>query len=397
MGFGGAHEIDWREPAVVATLVDVRDHHLEPLVDDGVGAVVHDEQVHADVGRFRECSAEQPPAPVTREDKGMQARIGGPCANPQPKSAAHSRTVMHRVERHRLVRPLRHVLAVLVGGADVVEADAVRPPRAVQLAVEIDGVDAPFAHCARDGPGVQVSRRMDPRALSQLALEPRQHLLEGAFDVAAHHPVVALHPVPEVAVLVAVRRVPGGEVPDVPGGDRAEVQRVLARVEAQADHDVVSGHAPPQLHRLVVATEGDVTVAIRVVPRDGVGSVDRPDSGRAEQLRQLGGELGDAWATRRLGADIDDDPAPLRQSRKLVDETVGVDLVEASRPLERRHVDLHLLRQDVGVERYGDGLGVGEDRLRLLELCLQPGDVVDDDAAIAQFGAQLGNHVHAML
>src|ERR1700688_2226243 len=162
---------------------------------------------------------------------------------------------MDRVEWNRRVRSLRHVLAVLVGGADIVETDAVRTPRPIKLSIEIDRIDAPVTHLARDCPGVQVSRQIHLGALPDLALEPRQHLLEGLLDVAAHHAIVARHPMPEIAVLVPVWLVPGSEMPDVAGRDRAQVQGVLTGVEPKADDDVVGGYAPPPLHRLVVAAE----------------------------------------------------------------------------------------------------------------------------------------------
>jgi hypothetical protein len=234
-------------------------------------------------------------------------------------------------------------------------------------------------------------------SITDLALESRQHLLEGLLDIAAHDSVVALDAVPEIAVFVPVRLVPRREMPYVPGRDRAEVQRILARVKTEADHHIVGVHTPPQLHGLVVAPERDVSIGVRVVASYSVCTVDRPDGWGLQKLRELGGQLSDARAPSGLRADVDDHPASARKAWQFVDEAVGVDLVEGARPFGLGHVDLHLLRKDVGVKRDGHRLRLRQDRLRLLELRLQLRDVVDDDAGVAQLRSQLRDHVHPML
>src|SRR5439155_714289 len=70
--------------------------------------------------------------------------------------------------------------------------------------------------------------------------------------------------VAELAVLVAVGLTHVGEVVDVPGGDLREVERVLARVEAESDDDVVLAQASPNFHRALVPAEADVAESVFV-------------------------------------------------------------------------------------------------------------------------------------
>src|SRR5438309_10819171 len=96
------------------------------------------------------------------------------------------------MEGNRGVGSLRDVLAVLVGDADVVEADAVRTPRLVQLLVKGDEIHAAFAHIAGDLTGVEalghIDRRPPPHATTG---ELRDDLAEGSVQVSAHDVVIA--------------------------------------------------------------------------------------------------------------------------------------------------------------------------------------------------------------
>ena len=80
-----------------------------------------------------------------------------------------------------------------------------------------------------------------------------------------------------------------------------------------------------------------------------------------------------------------------------MDEAVRIDLVESAGPLALGHIELDLLGEDVWVEGDRHRLRVGKDRLGELELRRQLGDVVDNDAGVAQLGSQLRDHVHAVL
>src|SRR5438270_7058178 len=121
---------------MVAPLLDVGNDYLQALVDDAVDAVIDDEEPQVEVGAVRQRAAIEAPTTVAGEDEGMQAWVGELRTDAQPEAAAHGGAVVRGVERNRRMWPLGDVLAVLVGDADVVEADAVRPPRLVELLVE---------------------------------------------------------------------------------------------------------------------------------------------------------------------------------------------------------------------------------------------------------------------
>src|SRR5207302_5616504 len=92
------------------------------------------------------------------------------------------------------VGSLRDILAVLVSDADVVEADAVRPPRLVQLLVEGDEIDAALAHVAGDLPGIEALGQIDRRTPADAATaELRDDLSERGVQVPAHDVVIAAH------------------------------------------------------------------------------------------------------------------------------------------------------------------------------------------------------------
>src|SRR5437899_996526 len=240
---------------------------------------------------------------------------------------------MGGVERNPGVGSLRDILAVLVGDADVVETDAVRPPRLVQLLIEGDEIDAALAHIAGYLTGIEALGQVDrwPPADATTG-ELRDDLCERGVQVSANDVVIAPNPMAELTGDMAVLFRPAGEAPHLPGGNRRQVERVLARVEAERDDAVVRADAPPELHRLVAAAEGDVAEAVAVVGGNGVCPVDRPDGGRLQQLRQLGGERRHARPARRFTADVDHDAAPVGDPRKLLDEALHVPCAEATGP-----------------------------------------------------------------
>src|SRR5439155_25484353 len=165
------------------------------------------------------------------------AGIGHFRAEAEPETAAHRRPVVHGVEGDEGMRPLSHVLAVLVGDADVVEADAVRAPGMVQLLVEGDEVDGAFPNISRDVSRVQSLRDVDRRPPTHaMSLQPGNDLTQDEVEIATNDAVVAAHAMAEFARDVAVWLGPSREVPDIPSRDRAQVERVLARVKAQRDH-----------------------------------------------------------------------------------------------------------------------------------------------------------------
>src|SRR5438445_13161427 len=96
------------------------------------------------------------------------------------------------------VGSLRDILAVLVGDADVVEADAVRPPRLVQLLVKGDEIDAALAHIARDLTGIEPLGQIDRRPPANAATgQLRDDLSQGSAQVSAHDAVIAVNPMAE--------------------------------------------------------------------------------------------------------------------------------------------------------------------------------------------------------
>jgi len=123
------------------------------------------------------------------------------------------------------MRSLGDILPILVGDAHVVEADAVRPPGAVQRLVEPHEIDATLADVSRDDAGVEARREFERRAAAHAAArEPWDDLGKHGVEIAANPAVIAAHPVTEVPVDVAIGLGPSGEVPDAPRGDRGEVE-----------------------------------------------------------------------------------------------------------------------------------------------------------------------------
>ena len=295
------------------------------------------------------------------------------------------------------MRALGHVLAILVGDADIVEADAVGAPGLVQPLVEVDEVDRALAHVAGDVPVVEALGHVDRRPATNAPLpQPRDDLAEGQVEIAADHGVVAADAMPELVGDVAVGLGQSGEVPHVAGRDGAQVQRVLARVEAEGDDAILRAKAPPELHGLVVAAERDVAKAELVRGRDGVRAVHRPHGRRLQQLRELRGHCLHTGPASGLAADVDHDPAPVRDAGKLFDEAVDILLAEAARSVARGDVDACRLGKNVRIKANRHRLGFEQDGLRALELLFHRVDVVDDHAAIAELGLQLRHDVHAM-
>src|SRR2546421_1744914 len=140
---------------MVAAPVDLGDHDLEPLVDDAIDPVVDDENAEVEIGGIRERAAEETVTAVAREYEGMEARVGHLCPNAQPEASTHRRPVVGRMEGNVRMRSLRNVLPVFVRDADVVEADAVGPPRLVQLLVEGEEVDGALPDIARNVPRIE--------------------------------------------------------------------------------------------------------------------------------------------------------------------------------------------------------------------------------------------------
>src|SRR5256714_15613040 len=85
------------------------------------------------------------------------------------------------------VGSLRDILAVLVGDADVVEADAVRTPRLVQLLVKGDEIHSALAHIAGDLTGAEalghIDRRSPPHATTG---DVRDDLAEASVQVSVN-------------------------------------------------------------------------------------------------------------------------------------------------------------------------------------------------------------------
>src|SRR5205814_10106568 len=102
-------------------------------------------------------------------------------------------------------------------------------------------------------------------------------LLAGALAVSTDLAVLMGDAVADLGVLVPVGLAHVGEVVDVARRDLREVERVLARVEAERDDDVVFREAAPDLHRALIAAEADVPEAVLVRRIDGVRAVDAPD------------------------------------------------------------------------------------------------------------------------
>src|SRR5207248_1337765 len=95
----GRHdEVDRRQHAVVAPLVDLRHDDLEALVNDGVDADVHDEHTEIEIRRVGEGAAEEPPAAVPGEHEGMQAWVGDLRADAETEPATHGGAVVRRPE-----------------------------------------------------------------------------------------------------------------------------------------------------------------------------------------------------------------------------------------------------------------------------------------------------------
>src|SRR5437868_13608025 len=150
------------------------------------------------------------------------------------------------------VGSLRDILAVLVGDADVVEADAVRPPRLVQLLVKGDEIDAGLAYIARDLTGIEPLGQIDHRAPAHAATgQLRDDLSQGSVQVSAHDVVIAANAMAELTGDVAVLLRPPGEAPHLSGGNRRQAERVLARAEPERDDAAVRTDAAPQAHRLL--------------------------------------------------------------------------------------------------------------------------------------------------
>src|ERR1700674_5371158 len=318
-------EVDRRQGRMVAPLLDVGDDDLEAFVDDPVDAVVDDEEPQVEVGGVGQRAAEEAPAAVAREDEGVEAGVGHLCPNTEAETAAHARPVMGGVKRNPGMGSLCDVLPILVGDADVVEPDAVRPPRLVQLLIKADEVDATVAQVTRDLAGIEALGHIDRWPPPDATLRQlRNDLSENGVQVPVHDVVVATNTMAELAGDVAVLLRPAGEVPDLSGGNRCQVEGIFARIEAERDDAVVGTDAPPELHRLVVAAERDVAEAVAVVGGDGIGPVDGPDGGRLQQLRELGGEGRHARPARGFAADIDDNPAPVGDLRKVLYEALDV-------------------------------------------------------------------------
>ena len=398
MRLGGLHEVDLRKLRVVLALRDVGDDDLEPLVDDAVDAVVHDEDAQVHIRAVRERAAEETPAPVSGEDEGVQRGVAGFRADAEAERAAHRRAVVCREEADVLARPLRDVLPVLVRGADVVEADRVRTPGVVQATVELHRVDRAGSRLARDLALVErCRRRHDLGPLAQRGRQAPQDLLQHEADVAAHQAVFVAHAVTELALLVAVRVAQIGEVPDVTGVDLSQVERVLAGIEAERDHDVVLRDALPEVHRDVVPAERDVPEAIAIRRRDRVRAVHRPHRRRVEQLGETRRELADAGSERGLAADVDEHALAARDTRELLEEVGDVTRRERPRLRGPRHGRIRGSREHVGVERDGDRLRSLQHALRLAQAVLERVDAVDDDTALAQLGLELRDDVHPVL
>src|SRR5438105_4042277 len=184
------------------------------------------------------------------------------------------------------VGSLGDVLAVFVGDADVVEPDAVRPPRSVQRLVKGDEIDRAVADVPGDLSGVQALGQLDRRAPADAAVgQARENFAQGRIDIAANDVIIAAHPMTELTGDVAVLLGPSGEVPELTSRNGGQVERVLAGVEAERNHAVLWTDAPPELHRLVVSAERDVPEAVAVLGRNGVRAVDRPDGRSLQQLR----------------------------------------------------------------------------------------------------------------
>src|SRR5207237_7534108 len=126
--------------------------------------------------------------------------------------------------------------------------------------------------------------------------------------------------VPELAVLVAVGLTHIGEVVDVARRDLREIERVLARVEAERDDDVVLAEALPDLHRALVPAEADVSVAVHVRRIDGVRTIDAPHGRRLEHGREDRRERPRLGPVRGLAATVDDDALAGRDARELREE-----------------------------------------------------------------------------
>src|SRR5438034_9455266 len=288
-------------------------------------------------------------------------------------------------------------MPILVGDADVVESDAVWPPHRMQRLVEGDEIDGTVADLPGDLSSVQALGQLNRRAPADaVAGESRNQLAEDGVEVATHNVVIAAHAVTELTGDVAVLLGPSGEVPELSSGNGRQVERVLAGIEAQRNDAVVGADAPPELHGLIVSAEGDVAEAIAILGGNGVRAVDRPDGRRLQQLRQPGGERGHSRPAGGLAADINQNAAPVRDPGKILDEPFDVLGTKAAFPRLRGDVDVHGLRQDVGVEGDGDRPRLHQNGLRPLQLFLHGVDVVDDDAALTQLGLELRDDVHAV-
>src|SRR5437762_2124316 len=257
---------------MIAPAFHIRDDDFQSLVDDPIDAVVDDEQAEVEVGRIGQGATEQPPAAITGEHEGVEARVSKLCSNAKPEASAHRRPIVGRVEGNVRVRSLGHVLPILVGDADVVESDAVGPPEFVQRLVERDEIDGTVADVPGDLSSVQALGQLNRRAPADAAAgEPRNQLAEDGVEVATHNAVIAAHAVTELTGDVAVLLGPSGEVPDLSSGDGRQVERVLAGIEAERDDTVVGTDASPELHGLVVSAEGDVSEAVAILGGNEIG------------------------------------------------------------------------------------------------------------------------------
>src|SRR5205823_4060030 len=200
-----ADEVDGWQRRVIAAALDIRDHHFQSLVDDPIDAVVDDEQPEVEVGRIGQGATEQAPAAITGEHKGVEAWVGKLRSNAKPEASAHRRPIVGRVEGNVRVGSLGHVLTILVGDADVVESDTMRPPQRVQRLVEGDEIDGTVADVPGDLSGVQAVGQLDRRASAHaVAGEPRNQLAKDGVEVATYNAVIAAHAVTELTGDVAV-------------------------------------------------------------------------------------------------------------------------------------------------------------------------------------------------
>src|SRR2546430_13619894 len=81
---------------MIAPAFHIRDDDFQSLVDDPIDAVVDDEQAEVEVGRIGQGATEQPPAAITGEHEGVEARVSKLCSNAKPEASAHRRPIVGR-------------------------------------------------------------------------------------------------------------------------------------------------------------------------------------------------------------------------------------------------------------------------------------------------------------